>query len=83
MIPVSPVLITQVNCEAAAGLKPWKFQDLIVARAIPHRVEGRLKIVETTALLAALHVERSAEIELPSSGDEVDRLLSLVGRKRA
>jgi len=82
-LPVAPLIISQVNCEAGAGLKPWKFLELVATLNIPHRREGKLVLVEASVLVAALRAEHEQSVAPITPEAEADRILALVGRRRA
>jgi hypothetical protein len=85
-IPVAPILISQVNCESACGLKPWRFLQLIVEHNLPHRRLGKLELVEAAVLLETLRAEKPRDCPQPSEAmtadTEADRVLRAIGRKR-
>ena len=77
---VAPAVVTQRNCELAAGMSERQFLDF--CRAHPELVTslGKLRAVPVEDLLSHLRTNRAADI---SSVEDVDDLLAAVGRKRA
>lgn len=84
-IAVAPIVITDVNSEAAAGLKPWRFRQLVIGQNLPHKRLGQLLAVEASVLLEALRADPTENGNSPvtESEDEADRVLRALGRRRA
>jgi hypothetical protein len=85
-ISVAPIIISQVNCEASFGRKPWRFLGVIVEHNIAHRRKGKLVLVEASTLLAHLappKTEPETVLLTASADDEAARVLAVIGRRRA
>ena len=65
-VVVAPLAVSQLNCEAVAGINARRFLDWLAAHpAIPRARVGKLVLVEASVLLAHL-------AELATGGDERD-----------
>ena len=67
--PVVPLLITQVNSEAALGIPPRRFRELVRELGLPVIELGKLRAVEVPVLLAALR-ERAPKPEASETNRE-------------
>lgn len=68
-VAVYPIAISQLNCEAVAGINPRRFLDWLAAHPkIPRARIGRLAIVEASVFLAHL-----AEISACAGVEPVER----------
>jgi hypothetical protein len=83
-VAVAPLMVSQVNCEAAFGLKPWRFLELIAEQKLPHHVEGKTKFVTAEVLMDALTDHGEPE-EAPADErtDAMAKSLRMFGRKAA
>lgn len=76
--PVVPLLVTQVNSEAALGIPPRRYRELVLALRLPTITIGKLRAVEASVLLDALR-ERASKPEASETNRE--RLRRLAGLK--
>ncbi len=77
--PVVPLLVTQVNSEAALGIPPRRFRELVRELGLPVIELGKLRAVEVPVLLAAL---RDRAPKPPPSETNRERLRRLAGLAR-
>lgn len=59
--PVVPLLITQVNSEAALGIPPRRFRELVRELRLPAIEFGKLRAVEVPVLLPAYASARRSQ----------------------
>jgi hypothetical protein len=78
-VPVVPVVVTQANCEAIAGLTPRQFLDLTRAHPELCTALGKIRAVPVEDLLRFLRTHRAAEV---GADEDVDNVLAMVGRRR-
>jgi hypothetical protein len=90
-IAVAPVAISDLNCEAVGGLKPWKFRALLATHTdIPRSRDGHTLIVLVAhfyELLDRLRVDANAAepVDVPDDDQpmSIDDVLARVGREVA
>ncbi len=77
--PIAPWLITQVNSEAALGIPPRRFRELVRELGLPVVELGKLRAVEARVFLDAIRKRVPAPAAPVESNRE--RLLKVAGLK--
>ena len=79
-VAVVPILITQVNSEAALGIPPRRFRELVRELGLPVVELGKLRAVESRVFLEAIR-ERVPEPKTPAVESNRERLRRVGGLK--
>jgi hypothetical protein len=75
--PVVPLLVTQVNSEAALGIPPRRFRELVRALRLPTIEIGKLRGVEASVLLDALRARASKPEASETNRERLRRIAGL------
>lgn len=76
--PCVPLLVTQVNSQAALGIPPRRFRELVRELRLPVIELGKLRAVEASVLLAALRELAPKAAPAETNRERLRRVAGLV-----